>query len=511
MTIEKRSFRVGLIAGLFLFAGLIGGIAISSRHGLMSDAVSAENAQLPLPANTSPPNFVSVVKAVTPAVVNISTTRVVRGPQGGGGGGGNGGGEQMSPFMDDPFFRQFFGDEFFRRFQVPRERRESSLGSGVIVSTDGYIITNNHVIAKADEIKVLLSDRREFTGKVVGTDPKTDLAVVKINAKDLPMVPWGNSDKLEVGEYVLAIGNPFALNSTVTMGIVSAVGRANVGIADYEDFIQTDAAINPGNSGGALVNARGELVGINTAIFSRSGGYMGIGFAVPANMTRTVMDALVKNGKVTRGWLGVSIQDVTPGLAKQFGLTEAKGALVSEVVPESPAVTAGIKSGDVIVSFDGRPVDSPQILRNTVAQTPIGKTVKVEVLRENKRQTFNVKITEQPKEIAAQGEEETLEGEAGGGAKTALAGLEVRNVTPEIARQLGLPPNTAGVVVTGVGPASAAAAAGVEPGDVILEVNRQAIKTVADLKRVTAKLPKNEGVLLRINRQGNKLFLVIKP
>jgi serine protease Do len=505
MNIEKRSFRIGLIAGLFLFAGLIAGLVLSSRLGWMATATSAENPSLPLPVHMVPQqNFVPVVKAVTPAVVNISTTRVVRGPQGG---------EQMSPLMSDPFFRQFFGEEFFRRFQAPRDRRESSLGSGVIVSSDGYIITNNHVIAKADEIRVLMNDRREFSGKVVGTDPKTDIAVIKINASGLPTIPWGNSDKLEVGEYVLAIGNPFALNSTVTMGIVSAVGRANVGIADYEDFIQTDAAINPGNSGGALINVRGELIGVNTAIVGAGGGgNVGIGFAVPASMARTVMDSLIKTGKVTRGWLGVSIQEITQGLAKQFKLADNKGALVSEVIPDSPAAAAGIKSGDVIVGYDGHPVDSPQMLRNLVAQTPIGKTVKVDALRENKKQTVNVKITEQPKEMAQSDAEETLEGEGStGGKSSALAGLGVTNITPDIARQLGLPPSTNGVVVTGVAPASAAAVAGVEPGDVILEVNRQPVKSVNDLKRITPRLPKNESVLLRINRQGNKLFLVIKP
>src|SRR5581483_9179244 len=482
----------------------IGGVVLSSRLGWMPVAGSAENQpRLPLSTNVGPPNFVPIVKAATPAVVNISTTRVVRSP---------GGGEQMAPFMDDPFFRQFFGDEFFRRFQAPRERKESSLGSGVIVTSDGYIVTNNHVIAKADEIKVLLNDKREFTGKVVGTDPKTDVAVVKINAKDLPTIPWGDSDKLEVGEFILAIGNPFALNSTVTMGIVSAVGRANVGIADYEDFIQTDAAINPGNSGGALVNSRGELVGINTAIFSRSGGYMGIGFAVPANMARAVMDSLVKTGKVTRGWLGVSIQEVNQDLAKQFGLSETKGALVSEVLPDSPAAAAGVKSGDVIISFDGKPVESPAILRNMVAQTAVGKTAKVEVLRENKRQTISVKIAEQPKDIARAGEEETLGSEQDeSGAKSVLGGLEVRNLTPDTARQLGLNPGTKGVVVTGLAPDSSAASAGVEPGDVILEINRQPVRSVADLRRISSKLSKKDGALLLINRRGGKLFLAIKP
>jgi serine protease Do len=500
MNIDRRSFRVGLIAGLFLFAGVIVGVVMSSRLSWMPVADSADTAARAAVVATGPANtFVPVVKAVTPAVVNISTTRVVK----------SGGGD-TSQFMDDPFFRQFFGEEFFRRFQIPKERRENSLGSGVIVSPDGYIVTNNHVIAKADEIKVLLNDKREFVGKVVGTDPKTDVAVVKIDAKDLPNVPWGDSDKLEVGEYVLAIGNPFALNSTVTMGIVSAVGRANVGIADYEDFIQTDAAINPGNSGGALVNAKGELVGINTAIFSRSGGYMGIGFAVPANMVHRVMDSLVKTGKVTRGWLGVSIQEVTPDLAKQFGLGDAKGALVSEVLGNSPAASVGLKSGDVIVGFDSKPVENPTVLRNVVAETAVGKTVKVDVLRDKKRRSFNIKIVEQPKEIAQSGTEEEAPGAETGG-ETALSGLEARNLSPDIARQLGLPATLAGVVITGVSPDSAAADAGVQPGDVILEVNRQVVRSVTDLKRINGKLSKNESVLLLINRRGGKLFLAIKP
>jgi len=432
-----------------------------------------------------------------PAVVNISTKRTVRSQ----------GGDVPSQFQDDPFFRQFFGDEFFHRFQMPRERRESSLGSGVIVDSAGYIVTNNHVVAKADEIKVLLNDKREFTGKVVGTDPKSDIAIVKINAKDLPVISWGDSDKLEIGEYVLAIGNPFGLNQTVTQGIVSAVGRANVGIADYEDFIQTDAAINPGNSGGALVNARGQLVGINTAIFSRSGGYMGIGFAVPSNMTRAVMDSLIKTGKVVRGWLGVSIQEVTPDLAKQFGMKEARGALVNEVIPDSPAAAAGIQGGDIITAFNGKAVDSPSTLRNTVAQTLVGKSVKVDVLREKKSVTVDVKISEQPKDIA-QAEGETTQGD---GKDTALAGVEVRNLTPDIARQLGLPPGTTGVVIAGVEQGSAAEEAGLQEGDVIMQINRQPVRNIGDFKRLAGKLSKKDSSLFLINRQGRKLFLAIRP
>src|SRR3989344_5705793 len=501
MSLDRRSFKVGIMAGVFLITGVAVGIVFSSRLGWLPIAVSSptEGTATMAPALTgpTPPNFVPVVKAVMPAVVNISTKRTVRSQ----------GGDVPSQFQDDPFFRQFFGDDFFHRFQRPRERRESSLGSGVIVDSAGYIVTNNHVVAKADEIKVLLNDKREFTGKVVGTDPKSDLAVIKINAKNLPMVPWGDSDKLEVGEYVLAIGNPFGLNQTVTQGIVSAVGRANVGIADYEDFIQTDAAINPGNSGGALVNARGQLVGINTAIFSRSGGYMGIGFAVPSNMTRAVMDSLIKGGKVVRGWLGVSIQDVTPDLAKQFGLKDSRGALVSEIIPDSPAAAAGIQSGDIITMFNGKTVDSTSILRNTVAQTPVGRTVKVELLREKKTVSVAVKITEQPKDVAA-ADSETVPGD---GKNTALAGVEARNLTAEIARQLGLPPGTTGVVIAGVEQGSVAEEAGLQEGDVIMEINRQSVRHIGDFKRLSGKLSKKDSTLLLINRQGRKLFLAIQP
>ena len=497
MSFDRRSFRLGILAGVFLFLGLIAGIALTANLGWLSAAESQETAvRAPIPPGT-PPNFVAVVKAVTPAVVNISTTRTVRTQAG-----------DMSPLMEDPFFRQFFGDEFFRRFQMPRERRENSLGSGVIVSSDGYIVTNNHVIAKADEIKVLLNNaKREYAGKVVGTDPKTDLAVIKINAKGLPTLPWGDSDKLEVGEYVLAIGNPFGLNQTVTLGIVSATGRADVGIADYEDFIQTDAAINPGNSGGAMVNARGELVGINTAIFSRSGGYMGIGFAVPANLTRVVMDSLIKSGKVVRGWLGVSIQQVTPELAKQFGLKEPKGALVSEVMDDGPAAKAGLKSGDIVTAFDGKAIEGPSMLRNYVAQTPVGREVKVEVLRERKKTDIAVKIGEQPKDAP-----DTPEETDGDAAKHgALTGIEVRPLTPDVQRGLGLPPGSTGVVVTGVAGGSPAAAAGLQPGDVITELNRHPVRNLADFRRLAGKLGKKQTVLLYVNRQSRKLFIAIKP
>ncbi len=500
---RARMLKVGSVAGVFLLIGLVFGLLFSLRMDWVepansSTAIATPATPLPL-AETVQTNFVPVVKAVMPAVVNISTTRVIHGKDM----------QQMSPFFNDPFFRQFFGDQFSQGHPMPRDQRENSLGSGVIVDSSGYIVTNNHVVDKADEIKVLLGDKREFIGKVVGTDPKTDVAVIRIKAKDLPTVPWGDSDKLEAGEYVLAMGNPFGLNQTVTMGIVSAVGRANVGIADYEDFIQTDAAINPGNSGGALVNARGELVGINTAIFSRSGGYMGVGFAVPSNMVRKVMQSLITTGKVVRGWLGVSIQEMTPELAKNFGVSDA-GALVGEVVKDSPAAKAGFIAGDVIVSLDGKSVDSPTTLRNRVADMKVGKEVDVRVIRNKQPKDLMVKIAEQPADLerVAKGDNE---GDSQVGGNTALTGLEVQAITLDVARQLGMSPGSGGVVIGAVDAASPAAAAGVRRGDVIVEVNRVGIHKLSDFQRAVNKLGKKDSVLLLINRGGGRLFILIKP
>ena len=321
-----------------------------------------------------------IVDAVRPAVVNIATTHTVK-LQGG-----------AEPFFNDPFFRHFFGD----RYKAPRERKSSGLGSGVIVAADGYILTANHVIQGADEIKVTLSDKREFKGKIIGSDAMTDVAVIKIEAKDLPSIKMGDSNKLRVGETVLAVGSPYGLNQTVTMGIVSAVGRANMGIADYEDFIQTDAAINPGNSGGALVNVRGELVGINTAIFSTSGGYQGIGFAVPTSMAKAAMDSLIQKGKVVRGWLGVSIQSLTPELAKQFQLKDDKGVLVGEVVEDSPAEKGGLQRGDVIIEVQGKKVEDPNQIRNMVAGVEPGHEIEIKILRDNKPMTKKIIVSELP-------------------------------------------------------------------------------------------------------------------
>jgi len=501
---SRKAVALGL---LLIGVGVILGLVVAADLGWLPTGHAVPDAQpAPKPAAVAPPagggadrNFVEVAKAVTPSVVNISTTRISRLPEGPPG----------APF-DDPFFRRFFGDELFRRFEAPKDRRERSLGSGVIADAGGYIITNNHVVSKADEIRVLFADKRSFTAKVVGTDPKTDIAVIKVDAKDLPTIPWADSDKLQVGEYVLAIGNPFGLNQTVTMGIVSAVGRANVGIAEYEDFIQTDAAINPGNSGGALVNARGELVGINTAIFSQSGGYMGIGFAVPSNMVRSVMDQLIKGGKVVRGYLGVSIQELTQDLARQFGAADTKGVLVSDVLADSPAKRAKLERGDVIVEFDGRAVENPTQFRNLVAQTPIGKKVHVKLLRGGRGRDLEVTIAEQPKTMAQAESAEEGDGEVP--SVGAFAGLDVRELTPELARHFNLSRDgRKGVIVTSIAEGSPAGEAGLQLGDLITEINRKPIASLRDFQSVAGGLAPKEPALVLVVRNGRNLYLTINP
>lgn len=431
-----------------------------------------------------------ISNAVKPTIVNISTTKTEKIAE-----------NPFAPFFDDPFFRRFFGDRF-KHPEVPRERKTASLGSGVIVSSNGYILTNSHVIKDAEEIKVLLSDKREFQGKIIGTDPRTEVAVIKIDAQDLPTISWGDSDKLKVGEVVMAIGSPFGLNQTVTMGIVSAVGRANVGIADYEDFIQTDAAINPGNSGGALVNARGELVGINTAIFSTTGGYQGIGFAIPSNMAKAVMDSLIKTGKVIRGWLGVSIQPLTPELAKQFNLEkEYGGALVGDVIENSPAEKAGIIRGDVIIEYNGKKVDEPYNLRNTVANTPPGEIAELKVIRNGKIETIKVTIGELPTEAQ---KAPTIE------YKNVLRGVTVRDFTPDLYRQMNISEKIKGVIIAEISPDSPAEGKLMED-DIIQEINRKAIANLKDYEFIVSEIKPDEIVLLLVFRKGSSVFITISP
>ena len=496
----KKTRRFYLSALVILIFGVIIGLAISSRLDLMtpltakSGQVSTKSAE----TLTQLSDALSEVAAVsTPSVVNISTTRVVKQSE-----------QTPFDFFDDPFFRRFFGDQF-QHPNVPREHKEQSLGSGVIVSEDGYIVTNNHVIEKAQEIKVLLTNKRDYKAKLIGADPKTDIAVVKIEATGLPALAWGDSNRLRVGEVVFAIGNPFGLNSTLTMGVISAVGRANVGIADYEDFIQTDAAINPGNSGGALINVHGELVGINTAIVSRSGGYQGIGFAVPSGMAKQVMESLIKYKKVVRGWLGVSIQEVTSDLAEEFGVKDLKGALVSGVLKESPAEKAGIRQGDVLLGFNGKDVEDTGHLRNMVSQTPVGTKVKVRLLRQKKELELDVIIAELPKKSGETATEEEPEGD--GEESNALSGVTVRELTADLARRFGFDEGDAGVVVVRVEPAGRAYEAGLRPGDLIMQVNQKDVTTIEEYRKAVRKVKAKDRALLLIRRKGQDLFLTIRP
>jgi len=434
-------------------------------------------------------NYLSEVAEVTkPSVVNISTTTTVTMKN-----------HPYGDFFNDPFFKRFFGDNFDHP-GIPRKFKSSALGSGVIVSADGYILTNYHVIKDADEIKVILFDKREFKGKVVGDDPQTDIAVIKVDAKDLPAIKMGDSDKLKAGDVVLAIGNPFGLNQTVTMGIVSAVGRANIGISAYEDYIQTDAAINPGNSGGALVNSNGELVGINSAIFSTSGGYMGVGFAIPSDMANSVVQSILKYGKVIRGWLGVSIQNLTPELAKSFDVKGERGALVTDVMKDSPASKAGMKRGDLIVEFDGKSVEDTTGLRNMVANTAPGKIVPTKVIRQGKEETLNVTVGELPTKMMAKKVE----------LNNVLNGVQVQELKPDLRASLNIPANVGGVLVVGVNEDNPAYGL-VSKNDVIEEVDRKPVKDLKDYEEIVSKIKPSDTVLLLLYRDKGHIYVTIKP
>jgi serine protease Do len=424
------------------------------------------------PLAGAPPGWSAAAEAALPAVVNVATERAAKIP-------------------DDPFFGMLFGGS--------APRRERGLGSGVIVSADGYMLTNDHVVAGADEIRVTLADRREVRARLVGTDPKTDLAVLKLPGGHYPVVALADSSRVEVAEVVLALGNPFGLSQTVTQGIVSAVGRADLGIADYEDFIQTDAPINPGNSGGALVDARGALIGINTAIFSQTGGYQGIGFAVPVNLARQVMDQLATHGRVTRGYLGVSVQAVTPALARGLHVSAARGILVADVAPESPAARAGLRRGDVITAVDGTPVDDPGRFRNLVAGTAPGTTLKLTVLRDGGTAVLDVRVGEMPERGRA----------AAPPAPGRDLGLSVSDATPDVARAFGLRPGLQGAVVTDVAPGSAAAEAGLRPGDIVQEVDRKPVRSAQDFVREIQQARGREVVVL-VNRAGSTAYAVIE-
>ncbi|MBL8073109.1 MAG: DegQ family serine endoprotease [Nitrospira sp.] len=483
------------IAGISLLAGFLGW----GSNVLTSSYASSVPIQVEAPVTvTAPaPGFTEVAKQVTPAVVNITTVMA----------------EKASDGLSQPDelrdrMEEFFGkplDPWGRGPHNPREFRgpRKGQGSGVIISPDGYVLTNNHVISNAREVHVTLPDKREFKGKIVGTDPKTDLAVVKIDASALPAVAWGDASILQVGEYVLAVGNPFGLNSTVTLGIVSAVGRGHMGITQYEDFIQTDAAINPGNSGGALVNTKGELVGINTAIFSQTGGYQGVGFAVSTTMAKPIYESLVKTGTVVRGYLGIGLQELTQDLAKSFGVKDSKGALISDVKENGPADLAGLKQGDVVLEYHSTPVEDGVALQRLVTKTPVGTKVSLKVMRDGRARELMVKVGEQPdqEKIA---KVETSQGDYG------LAGISVEDLDQETARELGFIGKPQGVIVTKIEPDSGAERAGLMPGDVIRELNRQPVKSVKDFAKVSSDLKKGDNVLILVNRRGSSLFLSSK-
>ena len=491
-----------LWVAFILILGIFIGLVLSSYLGIMSpisakSSLSSRSVDVLTQLSQAQSEVVAVAM---PSVVNISTTRMVKA-------------REEAPFdlFDDPFFRRFFGNQYPHP-NMPKEYKEQSLGSGVIVSDDGYIVTNNHVIERAQEIKVLLLDKKDYKARIIGADPKTDIAVIKIEAKGLTPLSWGDSNKLKVGEIVFAIGNPFGLNQTVTKGIISAVGRANVGIADYEDFIQTDAAINPGNSGGALVNVRGELIGINTAILSRTGGYQGIGFAVPSSMARQVMDSLVKYKKIVRGWLGVSIQEVTSDLAEEFGVKDLKGALVSGVVKGSPAAKAGIKQGDVILQYNGKVVEDTGHLRNMVSQTPIDTMVKLKLLRSKKEVDIDVVIIELPKKLAeTSSREDRSKNNNEDESSSALSGIAVRELTSDLVRRFGFDEKEKGLVVVKVDPDSRAFEAGIRYGDIILQINQKNVSNLEDYKEAASTIKRKERLLLLIRRKGQDLFITVKP
>jgi Do/DeqQ family serine protease len=450
----------------------------------------------PVPDTLPQNSYADVVSRVSPAVVTIRADKRVRAPQ-------------QFPFSNDPFFRGLFGDRGPE--QQPQESIERALGSGVIVSADGYILTNHHVIDGAQDIKVDMNDGRTLDAKLVGSDPPSDLAVLKIAANGLAFLTPGDSDKARVGDVVLAIGNPLGIGQTVTMGIISAKGRstAGPGAGNFEDFLQTDAPINHGNSGGALVNTLGELIGINSQIEPGSnGGNIGIGFAIPSNMARTVMEQLVKNGKVRRGQLGISVRRVDSDMASSLGMSETKGVIVNSVRPGSAAEKAGIHQGDVITSIDGVAVNDSNAFRNRVASSGPGTEVTLTILRDNHEQKIRATLDEFKPETAQAGQQGDQGGpESGGSGKL---GLTVQPLTPEIASQLNLRPGTQGVVVLSVDPAGPAAEAGLQRGDVIQEVNRQPTRSAGDLSAAVAKSG-NKPALLLLNRRGETIYLTIKP
>ena len=505
-------YRILQFAAVLIAAGGLAWAAATSRSG--DGAVSVKVDKTPVSATNSPlgPSYAPIVKRVAPSVVKVLVTERAKNVQM----------SELPPMFNDPQFRQFFGIPFDdsqgaprRGRSIPQQPQQEGLGSGVIVSADGYVLTNNHVVNGADTIKVSLNDGRELTAKVIGTDPQTDLAVVKIDAKNLPAITFADSDTVEVGDRVLAVGNPFGIGQTVTSGMVSGLGRATMDL-DYQDFIQTDAAINPGNSGGALVDAEGRLVGINTAILSRSGGSQGIGFAIPSNLAHNVMEQLTSNGKVVRGYLGVEVQNISPELAEQFKLSANNGALVADVVAGGPAAKGGLRGGDVITRFDGKSVTDARKLKLAVANVAPGTKVAAEVVRDGKTLNLDIAVTERPSDkVLAQNRTRGAGRDRGTDSSPStsddsgtLNGVGVADLDAQARREFDVPAGIRGAIVTEVDPNCAAAAVGLQPGDVIQEINRQPVRTSADAVKLTEKTD-TKKTLLRIWNQSGSHYLVV--
>ncbi|MBN1421644.1 MAG: DegQ family serine endoprotease [Planctomycetes bacterium] len=478
-----------LLAGAFMLAvpGQPAKSADLPSHAAVAATVAGRPAMMALSGA-----FEGVAKEIRPSVVFVSVEKTL---------------DAVVP--DSGFFEGSSGDlgNLFERFfgnQAPqlRERKfhQQGQGSGFIVSADGTILTNNHVVGDADRIEVKLSDGRTLPAKLIGTDPQTDIAVIRVDAKGLPAAPLGDSDQVEVGEWVLAVGSPFGLTETVTAGVVSAKGRSLVGIADYEDFIQTDAAINPGNSGGPLVSIDGRVIGMNTAIVSRSGGYMGIGFAIPINMARKVMEELMDHGKVRRAQIGVVIQNLGEDMAKSFGLEHAEGVLVAQVMPDSPAAQAGIRTGDVIVDFDGRPVKDVGAFRNQVSMTPIGQEVPCTILRDGARKEIRIKLAAKADENPQGG---SSEGISNG------VGFQLQDLTEALALELGTDAKK-GAVITEVDPDSPAARAGLQAGGVITEVNRKPVANASECMKAIAAATPSGKVLLLVREKNLSRFVLLR-
>ena len=497
MNLKKLGGKSKFLAGaLVVLVGMAGwGVARASQSffipGLHISMKMADPAEGP-----SKTGFAPVVKGVLPDVVNISTSKVVKASE-------HPEMQEESPEGMPPFFQQFFGQQFGpnsgNHSAKPHDQREDSLGSGVIISPDGYILTNNHVVDGATDVRVTLADKRQLKAKIVGTDAKTDIAVLKIEGSDFPAITVGDSSKVQVGDYALAIGDPFGVGQTVTMGIISAMNRGNLGIEDYEDFIQTDAPINPGNSGGALINDRGELVGINTAILSHgSGGNEGIGFAIPINLARGVMTQILDHGKVNRAYLGIMVQDITPGISKAMNLKDMKGVLVGDVTPNGPAQKSGVQRGDVILEVNGKTMEDSRQLRNMISLMDPTATVNLKLMRNGNPTNMSVKLGDMPadKEQAKSDEKPS---------EQALNGVTVENLDAQTSRQLGLSPAITGVVVTDIDPSSTLASAGLRQGDVIQEVNHQPVKNVTQFEEAIRK--GGDAPLLLVNRKGTTLFL----